>query len=236
MQSYILFHAGTSRYALELDKVERILMIPPINPSASQSIIDGIFDYEGSVIKVVNFRKMISLESYEDELQRSFQTIKQQHIEWIDALKDALENDTLFTKTKDPHMCDLGKWLDEFNSYNDKVMKTIKELNHHHQNLHKSAHELCKLKKSDINAARTFFESEIKAHYQKTLSYLEQLITQLHEVADDKIDDIIHIDKSSKKSQERVKKSNQYIDIAGVLEYKDILNSVIENIKVSQIL
>jgi chemotaxis signal transduction protein len=254
-QSYILFHSETSRYALELDKIERILMTPEETISVdNESIIDGMFNYEGSVIKIVSFRKMTKAKALEASLKEQFLELKEQHIEWIDALKDAIYNDKNFEKTKDPHACELGIWLDSFNSYNDEVMKTLKKLNYYHQALHKSANKVCELK-NDKSEQSKYFEADVKELYSNTISNLDALINLLDDVANDsqkllimndedkkyalkvdKIDDIIHVDKSTLKNQSSVKKSSEFIDIAGVLEYKDILNSVVDTIKVSKLL
>ena len=64
----IVFNVGSSRYALNIENIQRIIQIVELTeiPSA-HDLIDGMMSYENSVIKVLNFRKVIGLPPHEDE-------------------------------------------------------------------------------------------------------------------------------------------------------------------------
>ncbi|MEA1916706.1 MAG: chemotaxis protein CheW, partial [Campylobacterota bacterium] len=233
MQSYILFYAGTSKYALEIDRVERIMMVPKFDLATNKDkAVDGIFNYENSIIPILCFRIMISKNSYKKDLQDTFKELKKQHIEWLEALKDSLNKNVIFEKTTNPNACNLGKWLNSFNSYDGEVLKVLKELNTHHQELHKSAIKTCELKLTNIEKAKEFYEKNVLVIYEKTIHYLDLLINLLDNVANDsqkllvlsceekkfalkvdKIDNIIHVDESMIKKQASVKRSGKYVDI-----------------------
>jgi purine-binding chemotaxis protein CheW len=68
MMDLIVFNVGSSRYALNIENIQRIIQIVELTeiPSAHE-LIDGMMSYENSVVKVLNFRKVIGLPPHEDE-------------------------------------------------------------------------------------------------------------------------------------------------------------------------
>ena len=68
MMDLIVFSVDENRYALSIDNVKRIIQAVELTaiPSAHE-LIDGMMSYEDSVVKVLNFRKLIGLPPHEDE-------------------------------------------------------------------------------------------------------------------------------------------------------------------------
>ncbi|WP_372999194.1 chemotaxis protein CheW [Sulfurimonas sp.] len=68
MMDLIVFNVGSSRYALNIENIQRIIQIVELTeiPNA-HDLIDGMMSYENSVVKVLNFRKVIGLPPHEDE-------------------------------------------------------------------------------------------------------------------------------------------------------------------------
>ena len=68
MTDLIVFSVENNRYALSIDNVKRIIQAVILTdiPSAHE-FIDGMMSYEDKVVKVLNFRKLIGLESHKDE-------------------------------------------------------------------------------------------------------------------------------------------------------------------------
>ncbi|EDZ61272.1 protein containing CheW-like protein domain [Sulfurimonas gotlandica GD1] len=68
MIDLIVFNVGSSHYALNIENIQRIIQIVKLTeiPNA-HDLIDGMISYEGSVIKVLNFRKIIGLPPHKDE-------------------------------------------------------------------------------------------------------------------------------------------------------------------------
>ena len=68
MIDLIVFNVGSSHYALNIENIHRIIQIVELTeiPNA-HDFIDGMMSYENSVIKVLNFRKLIGLPPHEDE-------------------------------------------------------------------------------------------------------------------------------------------------------------------------
>lgn len=70
MIDLIVFSVCENRYAINIDNVQRIIQAAELTsiPNTSE-LIDGMMPYENSVIKVLNFRKLIGLPPHEDELK-----------------------------------------------------------------------------------------------------------------------------------------------------------------------
>ncbi|MDA3908632.1 MAG: chemotaxis protein CheW [Sulfurimonas sp.] len=68
MIDLIVFNVGSSRYALNIENIQRIIQMVELTeiPNA-HDLIDGMMSYENSVVKVLNFRKVIGLPPHEDE-------------------------------------------------------------------------------------------------------------------------------------------------------------------------
>lgn len=69
MKDLIIFNVGSNRYALNIDNVQRIVQANALTDIPnSNSCIDGMMSYEHSVIKVLNFRKLIGLPVHEEDI------------------------------------------------------------------------------------------------------------------------------------------------------------------------
>lgn len=71
MRDYIIFTVGENGYALAVDQVERISPIPHLTPIPNaHPFVEGMMLYQNQTIRVVNFRRMISLKGAEESLSR----------------------------------------------------------------------------------------------------------------------------------------------------------------------
>ncbi len=68
MMDLIVFSVANNKYALNIENVQRIIQAVELTsiPNAHE-FVDGMMPYEDSVVKVLNFRKMIGLPPHEDE-------------------------------------------------------------------------------------------------------------------------------------------------------------------------
>lgn len=68
MMDLIVFSVGNNRYAMNIENVQRIIQAVELTPIPNaHELIDGMMSYENSVIKVLNFRKLVGLPPHEDE-------------------------------------------------------------------------------------------------------------------------------------------------------------------------
>lgn len=250
----IVFEVGSSTFALNLEFVNRINTIPKITPIASSSkFVEGMISYESSILHVISFRTIIDQINCSDELLELFNELKRQHEVWLKALQESIESGVEFRGVLDAHVCELGKWIDSFTSYDDKVSATLKELTSNHTKLHNLGADIVELiKNSKVSDASRLFEKELNNIYNQTMEALNLLISDYKVVADslqklllykndeeyfaikvDKIVDIVHIDDENivKSNDVDSKVKSAYITFDGVLEMDGILINVVKNIR-----
>lgn len=184
MRDTIIFEINKHLYGLDLDNIQRIIQVPELTTIPdSHPYIDGMMSYESGVIRVLNMRKICGMQSYEEELKNYFSELKQDHIQWVDSLCDSIQEETEFTKTTDPHVCGLGKWLDTFTSYDDNIVGVFKKLYSEHEKLHKSAIDILETRKTDKEQAFQDCDTKIRGIYRNTVSYMDEFIKHFGSVA-----------------------------------------------------
>jgi len=251
MTDLIVFNVASNRYAMNIANVQRIIQATELTniPNAHQ-FIEGMMSYEGKVIKVLSFRKLINISSYENELEKLFASLKKGHADWVEALKVSLEKGTPFTKTLDPHACGLGKWIDSFTAYDDNVVEILNELIEYHKRLHLTGGVALEVYKSDVEAAKKILYVDIAEIYEHTMGALDSFVSELAIVASslqkfiiydndgalfaikvDTIEDIAHVEESSLISAENENNINEFLDLDGVLDLNDVLINVIKTVR-----
>ena len=177
MTDLIVFKVANNRYALNIENIQRIIQaIDLTNIPNSSVFVDGMMSHEDGVIKVLSFRKLIGMSSYEGELEVLFAKLKVAHQEWIEELRSAVFNGSSFTKTIDPHKCELGIWLDNFNSYDDTVSRVLEGLIQNHKYLHASGGDALELLKENKESAQKKVDTEIYDTFNRTMSDIDILI------------------------------------------------------------
>ncbi|MFT5659868.1 MAG: chemotaxis signal transduction protein [Sulfurimonas sp.] len=253
MIDLIVFGVGSNRYAMNIENIQRIIQADNLTsiPNA-HPYIDGMMSHEDSVIKVMSFRKLINYPSYEEELKDLFAQLKIGHKNWLDELKVSVDTGSPFTKTIDPHMCDLGKWIDGFTSYDDRVSEVLSELVEYHKQLHLRGGEACEVKKADPEEAKRIVEVDVNNIYNHTMGALDTFVKELGTVANslqklliyehegkkfavkvDTIEDIAHIEESNIMARDLDEESNEFLELDGVLDLNGVLINVIKTVKLS---
>jgi len=250
MIDLIVFSVGNNRYALNIENIQRIIQsksltdIPNVN-----ALVDGMMSYEDSVIKVLNFRKLIGLNTYEDELEKLFNTLIEAHVDWVESFKDSINNDVEFKKTTDPHKCELGQWLDSFNSYDDEISVIINNLMRNHKNLHSKGAEILEVLNYDKSKAQEMVKTDLLDIFSLTMSSLESFVSEVDTVANslqklilfekdkisfaikvDSIEDIAHIEESMIMSSNDEHNINDFLELQGVLDIDGVLINVIKTV------
>jgi chemotaxis signal transduction protein len=251
MLDLIVFSVGSNRYAMDIENIQRIIQANHLTsiPNAHK-YIDGMMSHEESVIKVMSFRKLIGLQTYEQELQALFAKLKIAHKDWVDTLKTSVYTGSTFTKTFNPHMCDLGKWIDGFTSYDDRVSQVLAELVEYHKRLHLTGGEAYELAKADQEKAKSMVDVEINNIYNHTMGAIDTFVKELDTVANslqklliydsngkkfaikvDTIEDIAHVEESEIMSADSQDDGSEFLELDGVLDINGVLINVIKTIK-----
>lgn len=253
MKDLIVFNVGTNRYAMDIENIQRIIQSCDLTSIPNRhEFVDGMMSHEGNVIKVMSFRKLIGLQTYEDELRELFVKLKAGHQEWMESLKESIYEGRKFTKTIDPHMCELGKWLDNFTSFDDRVSVVLSELVENHKLLHLNGAEICELNESKPDEAKKMFDVEISSVFSATMSALDTFVLELDIVANslqklliyekdnkkfaikvDTIEDIAHVEEANIMASDSQAESTDFLKLDGVLDLNDVLINVIKTIKLA---
>jgi len=252
MIDLIVFSVGTNKYALDIENIQRIIQAEELtNIPNTHKYVDGMMSYEDKVIKVLSFRKLIGLESYDDELRVLFATLKKAHKEWIESLGTSVSTGSAFTKTTNPHLCDLGKWIDAFNSYDDTVSDIFSELVEYHKQLHVKGGDIIETLETDKTEAQKMYDIDLRNIYDHTMHALDTFVLKLDIVANslqkliiyenenatfaikvDVIEDIAHIQEEQiMHSSEKESKVN-LLELDGVLDLDSTLINIIKTVKI----
>jgi chemotaxis signal transduction protein len=247
--TYFIFSVSNNRYALNIENIQRIIQVNESTPiPGSSPIIDGMMSYEKNVLKILNFRKLIGLASYEQELQKLFISFKTLYQAWMDELDSTLNNDTLFTKTINPHKSEIGIWLDNFNTYDEKVMERLKNLTHAHKNLYALGENAIEYAQTDKEDVKTELKHELEKSFRKVIQSLDLFIDELESIANslqklilyqqdgmsfaikvDRIEGMEHVEDSNVMMSGN-EQSGKYLELGGTLELNGFLVNVIKSV------
>ena len=251
MIDLIVFSVEKNKYALNIENIVRIIEGTELtNIPTSHEYIDGVMSYEDAVIKVLNFRKLIGIKSYENELRCLLEKLKNSHLDWIEALEGSIKKSTEFTMTTNPHMCELGKWIDNFSSYDDRINVVLNELVKYHKQLHIRGGKILDLSITNQSEAINLFNNELKTIYTLTINALDVLVSEIDKVSAsmqklliyesdnkvfaikiDAINDITHVQESEIMDSED-EHGNKFLELNGVLDLDGVLINIIKTINI----
>ena len=158
--------------------------------------VRGVIDFMGCPIPLIDTRVRLSLKSRQDDVTDMVTTFlqrKQDHLNWISKLKDAVDNDKEITVEKNPHNCAFGKWYDTYRPNTLALSSYMSRFDMPHKAIHNLAVQAEKLildgqkhqAKSLISAAE---QNELKTlvalfdgfDEQMRLSYQEYAVVVNH--------------------------------------------------------
>ncbi|MBV5320426.1 MAG: chemotaxis protein CheW [Sulfuricurvum sp.] len=250
MKDYIVFTVGSNYYALDVSCIERIIQIPSITiiPN-SHPCIDGMISYENRVVKVVNFRKMTGMGSYEEEMSGFFTEEKNNLAQWVKALFEAVELENDFHLSTDSHSSKLGEWLNRYNSHDTEILAILKRLRSLHSKLYEIAREALALKESDSKGSLELIRHHVNLIFPAIAGELENMVEKSQSISQhlqklliyhenenyfaikvDTIQDIVVIQSSMLKEVERSTKLLSFTETSGVVEIGERLVNVIKSV------
>lgn len=251
MKSFVIFSVLGQNYGVDIENVKRILPgqelteVPDEGPH-----IEGIFQYEDNVLKVLSFRKAIENKSYEEELAEKFVELKAEHKAWFDALKQSVDTGEPFTKGTEPHACHLGRWIDSFHADDEEVLLLMKKLSFYHQNLYSAATDVLQKRAVNADEARKTLEDNVTQSYKHTLEYLDKVSDLSGKVAAelqrcmiiegrdgsffglniDEVEDIVHIEDEELHEVKEDQYMGDFMNVAAILSHNKQLVTIIKDI------
>jgi chemotaxis signal transduction protein len=249
MKDLIVFSVKENRYALDIALIQRIIQVPDVTviPDAHKAI-DGMISYEGEVTKVLNFRKLIHMPSYKEEIEQLFTKLHNDHKVWVESLSQSVIENSEFPLTLDPHACELGCWLDAFNTHDEHIASLLKDLKKKHSRLHGLGGELLGQRQKDETGAIERLQGELNDLYSMTSEAIRKFSGAADDIADslqklliyqgdgeifairiDSIDDISRIDADQLQHSDQPDMDG-YLEIEGVLEHEGKLINIIKSV------
>lgn len=251
MIDLIVFSVGSNRYAMDIENIQRIVQAKSLTtiPNAHE-YVEGMMSHEESIIKILSFRRLIGHSSYEDELVALFGKLRAGLKDWLDELKTSVDAGSDFTQTINPHMCNLGKWIDNFTSYDDRVSEVLAELANFHKQLHLKGSDILELRDESVEKAKSMLDIEMNVIYNNTIGALDTFILELGTVADslqklliyenegsifaikvDMIEDIAHVEEENIMAGDNTEESNKFLELDGVLDLNGVLINVVKTVR-----
>ena len=142
----------------------------------------GVMPHAGGHIPVFDARTMFGMETLKQEIE-DFGIMRRMHLEWVDALKESVENHTPFTKPVNHHKCKFGLWYDNFHTNNVSINFVLAKIDEPHAAIHACGAEAQKLMAhGDYDGAMEEYKKAEKICQEQVIPLLDQLIRTYQEV------------------------------------------------------
>jgi chemotaxis signal transduction protein len=244
-REYIVFAVASNRYAVGIEAVRRIVNVPPVTPLPdAPEAIEGIFSYEGNVVKVLNLRRVSGLPAYEQELAEAFGTFRSEQAAWVEAVTQAVIEGTPLPGDEERQ----GMWIGRLTAHDERVHAALQELKRRHAMLHRCGETLLRQCQQSERRRAEALQGELDGHYGATVAALEHLNglgqviadgmqrlliyqneTELIALKVDAIDGIRRVDEASVRYSEL--DGDGFMDIEGVAEIDGDLVNLIKSVR-----
>lgn len=150
---------------ISIQRMEEFTLTPH-----SPNEIFGSINFRNKVIPILDLRTIFGLPTrmreYSDFIKMLDQR-KQDHINWVNTLKESVKNNTHFPLATNPHQCAFGKWFDKYDNPNKKIMFHLERIREPHNKLHHAALDVAKIQERECS------EEEKNAQIQEILRKAE---------------------------------------------------------------
>lgn len=183
----VTFKAGRAEVAINVlnilltQKFENDCTAVPKNDPA----LLGVKEFMGQPVPVFDTSLLLDQRCTTEvnaELIQILHDRERDHEDWLAALNSALENNTPFTKPRDPSQCAFGKWYDSFESENGDLMRILASFDRPHTRIHSLADSLLnQAAEGDLKGALDTLQYERKTtfdHLKKLFKTARDEITQ----------------------------------------------------------
>lgn len=172
-------------YAVSGEIINSIFVLeqPVTRVPMTKQHVHGIINVRGDVVPVVDMRVLFglptakqNLEAFSDMLEHR----KQDHVNWVKALNDCVENQSEFKLAVDPHQCAFGRWYDEFKTDKIEVEHVLRKIEEPHRKLHECAKDVnnCKQNHDECQKSeclKSVLDRAIKVHAPAVLALIDEL-------------------------------------------------------------
>lgn len=140
---HLVFSVAEQLFALPYQDLLQILDTPPCTalPMAPPSV-RGVIDVQGATVPLIDLRILLGskpLKTEMNELIAIMAARKQDHVGWLQKLKDAVYQEQEITVQTDPHKCKFGIWYDQFSTSSSNFAAYMRQFDKPHQAVHRVA-------------------------------------------------------------------------------------------------
>lgn len=140
---YLVFSAKDYILALPYFDIIQIVDSPACTTLPNMPrYLRGVIDLMGEALPFIDTRIKLSIQSRQEEVAefvKTFMMRKQDHLNWIDKLKHAVDNDEDITVEKNPHKCAFGRWYEAFEANTLALAQYMSLFDTPHKAIHKLA-------------------------------------------------------------------------------------------------
>ena len=182
---YLLFKINDVLYGINGSMINSVFVLeqPITHVPMTPPYIRGIINVRSCVVPVIDMRVLFGLPTTEQtylDFAEMIDLRKQEHLDWVEALKVSAQTKGQFTLATDPHKCNFGKWYDTFETNESSVSYYLRQIAEPHQKLHECADKAMHCLHDCVNCQNneclnTILEQAITNYAPKLLSLIDQM-------------------------------------------------------------
>ena len=174
--SYMVFRVRNTLFAIRTLDVQAIQEMPDALTEipASSAYVRGTFKSQGELYTLIDLNHLFQWTTSQQAFQEFSDMLdarKQDHVNWVNALRTSYQDHTEFRLARDHHRCALGIWRDNFHTESHSISSILKRLDAPHSRLHALADTVL-AQNEDSEAALLEIESDLKP---QVLAVLEEM-------------------------------------------------------------
>jgi purine-binding chemotaxis protein CheW len=146
---YLVFSCGKQLFSLPYAHLVTVIDSPVWTPVPNAPAhVRGVIRFHEKSIPFYDCRVKVGLDSCRVETEKTIDALKQRkedHINWINRLKEEVHGGQMITVQTDHHKCAFGRWYDDFSSESPNLKVFMERFDEPHQQIHQIAIEAKKL-------------------------------------------------------------------------------------------
>ena len=144
LNMHIVFRVKETLFSINGSDVLSIQQFPDklLNVPHAPGYLRGSHKHLGDIFSVIdlrNFFEWSTIQQEYDDFVKMIDLRKQDHVNWVDALRKSHKHGETFHLARDCHQCALGKWRDGYKTNSSVIQRLLRDLDTPHSELHAMA-------------------------------------------------------------------------------------------------
>lgn len=163
--SVITFSTNDAAFAIPLEQVLYIEKDVKRNIQVKElkEFNHEVITYQNDTVQLYDFNRLVGSSNHQENMEQliaKLDEMEQAHRDWLDALEEAISQNSPFTKELSPDKCIFGMWYNQFETDNEELKEVFERFDEPHKKLHGLAGDLLKLAETDQAQALQRLEQE----------------------------------------------------------------------------